>query len=99
MISNSKQNWTTGATVRVGFMTLRVRAAVVTPGDYAPDAYILSSLSGDKLYKFVPHNGLTAITSDEARSMIADASLYADRVVDAALEKAARISQIDAVFA
>ncbi len=99
MISNSNQNWTTGATVRVGFMTLKVRAAVVTPEDYAPDAYILCSLSGDKLYKFVPHNGLTAITLDEARSMIADANQYADRVADAAVEKATRVSQIDAVFA
>ncbi|HWB84981.1 MAG TPA: hypothetical protein VG675_12620 [Bryobacteraceae bacterium] len=41
MIRNSKQNWTIGATAKVGFMTLRVRAAVATPGDYAPDAYIL----------------------------------------------------------
>ena len=61
MITNSKQNWTTGATVKVGFLTLRVVRAIATPGDFKPDEYILESLKGDKFYSFVPHNGLERI--------------------------------------
>lgn len=99
MIRNSKQNWTVGATVKVGFMTLRVRAAVATPGDYAPDAYILSNPAGDKLYSFVPHNGLTSITPGEAREMMKTSERYADHVAAVALAKAARVAEVDAVFA
>ena len=61
MISNSTQNWTAGATVKVGFLTLRVVRAIATPGDFKPDEYILESIKGDKLYSFVPHNGLERI--------------------------------------
>ena len=58
-IVNSKQDWTTGSIVRIGFMTLTVIALIPTPGDYAPDAYILTA--NNKFYKFVPHHGLTRI--------------------------------------
>ena len=60
MIINTRQSWTPGATVRVGFMTLRVVEAVPTPGDWAPDAYILEGAKGQR-YEFVPHNGLRRI--------------------------------------
>jgi len=60
MIKNSKQVWEVGEAVKVGFMTLIVCAKVATPGDYAPDAYALSNAKGDKFYRFVPHNGLSA---------------------------------------
>ena len=61
MISNSRQDWTVGATVRVGFVTLRVMAIEATPGDYKPDAYRLESMDGKKQYRFVPHFGLERI--------------------------------------
>jgi hypothetical protein len=61
MIRNTQQNWTPGATVKVGFLTLRVVRAIATPGDFKPDEYILESLKGDKVYSFVPHNGLERI--------------------------------------
>lgn len=67
MISNSKQNWTIGSTVKVGFLALTVVAAIATPGDFKPDAYILQSAKG-QYYKFVPHNGLQKITEQEANS-------------------------------
>lgn len=67
MISNSKQNWTIGSTVKVGFLALTVIAAIATPGDFKPDAYILKSTKG-QYYKFVPHNGLQKITAEEANS-------------------------------
>jgi hypothetical protein len=58
MIKNSKQKWEIGQVVNVGFMRgLEVVEKVPTPGDYAPDAYILKK--GDAHYSFVPHNGLT----------------------------------------
>lgn len=60
MIKNTKQNWTIGSTVKVGFLTLRVTGAKAIK-DYLPDIYSLESLDGTKLYEFIPHNGLTRI--------------------------------------
>ena len=61
MVKNSTQNWTPGAIVKVGFLSLRVVRCIPTPGDYAPDEYELASLDGRKLYSFVPHHGLCRI--------------------------------------
>ena len=58
MISKSKQAWEVGEMVKVGFLTLRVLAKVATPGDFKPDAYVLTNAKADKFYRFVPHNGL-----------------------------------------
>lgn len=63
MITNSKQVWQVGETVKVGFLSLRVCARVATPGDYKPDAYALTNAKGDRFYQFVPHNGLTRCDS------------------------------------
>ena len=67
MIRNSVQRWEVGAQVKVGFMVLTVLAAIPTPGDYAPDAYVLQGVKG-KLYRFTPHHGI------EACATMADAS-------------------------
>jgi hypothetical protein len=73
MITKSKQQWEAGQTVKVGFMSgLTVLAKVATPGDFAPDAYVLSR--GDKFYHFVPHNGLTKIDETEARALVVEAA-------------------------
>ena len=58
MVRNSKQAWQVGEMVKVGFLTLRVLAKVATPGDFKPDAYVLTNAKADKFYRFVPHNGL-----------------------------------------
>jgi len=63
MIKNSKQNWEVGEAVKVGFLTLIVSAKVATPGDYLPDAYVLTDKSATKFYRFVPHNGLVRCDS------------------------------------
>lgn len=63
MIRNTKQSWNIGATVKVGFLSLIVHAAIATPGDYAPDAYVLSNTAGTAWYRFVPHNGLSRYSS------------------------------------
>ena len=66
MITKSKQNWRIGSTVKVGFLNLRVIGKCPTPGDFAPDAYALESISGSlKFYRFVPHNGLQKCFSRE----------------------------------
>lgn len=58
MITNTAQAWEVGETVKVGFLTLRITAKEPTPGDYMPDAYLLTDKTGVKKYRFVPHNGL-----------------------------------------
>jgi hypothetical protein len=61
MIQRSNQKWEVGQKVNVGFMrNLTVLEKVPTPGDYAPDAYILESDKGVK-YEFVPHKGISKI--------------------------------------
>ncbi len=68
MIKRSKQNWSVGQQVKVGFLVLTVVAAISTPGDGLPDAYILSSKSA--FYEFVPHNGLNKLSHSEAGKRI-----------------------------
>lgn len=58
----SKQDWSVGKIVKIGFMSLEVVAKISTPSDYRPDAYALKSTKG-QLYQFVPHFGLTKFWS------------------------------------
>jgi len=56
MIKNSKQNWTVGSIVKVGFLTLKV--AGISGGVYRlvrPDAEF--GYNGP-VWDFVPHSGL-----------------------------------------
>lgn len=99
MITKTKQSWEVGATVKVGFLSLVVKAAVATPGDYLPDAYILANAAGTQLYKFVPHNGLEKITTAEARGMLDAAERNASRLAAKAIAKAADSREIDELFA
>jgi hypothetical protein len=71
MIRNSKQNWAVGSTVKIGFMSLKVAFACRTPGDYAPDAYLLTNSNESRLYKFVPHNGISGISIEDAKELMA----------------------------
>lgn len=59
MIRNSKQDWTVGSTVKVGFLSLVVES-VRAVKDGLPDIYTLRSANG-KLYEFIPHHGLSRI--------------------------------------
>ena len=87
MIKNSKQQWQVGQSVTVGFVrNLTVIAKIPTPGDYAPDAYILNS--GDRWYSFVPHNGLTRISEREVLDMISESDELLARQIDAAGDQA-----------
>lgn len=86
MINRSNQAWTVGSTVKVGFMTLQVVAAVATPGDFKPDAYVLTSKAA--FYFFVPHNGLNKIDAAEATKLIADGKRVAALQASVAIAKA-----------
>jgi hypothetical protein len=62
MITRSKQSWSVGQVVKVGFMSnLTVVEIELTPGDFAPDAYILRNEKTGATYRFVPHNGIVRI--------------------------------------
>jgi hypothetical protein len=61
MIRKTKQNWSVGATVKVGFLSLVVVGARAEY-DGLPDIYTLTSIDGSKTYEFIPHNGLTRIS-------------------------------------
>ena len=103
MITNTRQAWTAGQTVKVGLLSLVVKGAVATPGDYLPDAYVLANTAGTQLYKFVPHNGLTKLSLIEAQALIAEASEAAARATFRAMTKAANdaiaVADIRTLFA
>ena len=101
-IRNTKQNWTKGATVKVGFLTLVVQAVVATPGDGLPDLYFLSNQSFTKLYQFIPHNGLTEVTVEEAQEKVREMTertqaIFAQNAARAAQQAATR-AQFAQVF-
>lgn len=84
----TKQDWSVGATVKVGFLTLTMIAKIPTPGDFKPDAYVLASATKGTFYEFVPHNGLTKITADEARALLAEGKRLAGEQATDAIAKA-----------
>lgn len=85
MITNTKQNWSVGNVVSVGFLKLTVVAAIFTPYDCLPDAYILTAKT--QLYKFVPHNGLEKIDTEQALWLVQESKRAADRMASTALER------------
>jgi hypothetical protein len=85
MIKRTQQDWSIGSVVKIGFLSLTVKAAIATPGDFKPDAYILSNAAGTQLYRFVPHNGVEKISADEARELLADAHRHAAREAERAI--------------
>jgi catalase len=87
-ITRTAQNWTTGQTVKVGFMSLVVVQCIPTPGDYRPDTYILSNAEQTKLYKFTPHYGLESLRLDEANDLIAESAQLARRRAEHAIARA-----------
>lgn len=88
MITKTRQDWTPGSTVKVEFLSLIVRAAIATPGDHKPDAYVLHNAAGTKHYKFTPHHGLESIGPVEAQSLCAEQEEAAARASYRAMEAA-----------
>ncbi len=60
MITKTRQQWWIGATVKVGFLTLKVVNAHKNDDRYLPDTYVLESSKGIR-YEFTPYNGLSRI--------------------------------------
>lgn len=88
MINKSKQDWTPGKAVNVGFLQLEVVRSFATPGDYLPDAYLLVNATRTQLYKFVPHNGLEKISAEEANELISEQKALVERLAAEALSRA-----------
>lgn len=63
MIVNTKQKWRIGDKVNIGFLKNLNIIDFLKIKDCLPDIYILEK--NEKLYKFIPHNGLTQINRDE----------------------------------
>jgi hypothetical protein len=80
-------------------MTLKVRAVLSMPNGGLPEAYILSNMSGLQLYKFVPHNGCEKITADEAKKLVEENKAYQTAVVAARAANAAKVAELNAIFA
>ncbi|MBB1630276.1 hypothetical protein [Cupriavidus sp. UME77] len=90
MRKQAKQSWEVGQQVKVGFLAgLTVIAKIPTPGDFAPDAYVL--VRGEQFYSFVPHNGISKITGAEAREMVADGKRLRAATESRAAEQADRV--------
>lgn len=58
----TKQNWTIGSTVKVGFMSLEVIDTLAVK-DGLPDLYLMRK--GNVYYEFIPHNGLSRLNASE----------------------------------
>lgn len=60
--AHAKQDWQVGEIVNVGFIKgLMVVRKEPTPGDWAPDAWLLVS-KDNRHYRFVPHLGIERIS-------------------------------------
>ena len=63
-MAKAKQDWTIGQTVKIGFVAgLEIIQKVATPGDWMPDLYVLKQQGTGRIYRFVPHNGLSRCAS------------------------------------
>jgi len=96
-MSKSKQDWTVGQTVRVGFLSLVVVAGLEATGDGNPGAYILTN--GTQLYSFVPHNGLSKITDEQAVAMCEESKRITAARAARAQAKVARVASNAAMCA
>lgn len=98
MIKHSKQIWESGQTVRVGFLQLKIVAAIPTPNDSLPDVYFLTNLAGDKLYQFVPHQGLTRAELSDVEQKVAEYRRHVERVAAEATSRAQMAARIRSAF-
>lgn len=86
------QDFSIGNTVKVGFMSLVVKAKVGSE-------YLAANKSGDKLYCITPYNGCRQIAIDEARELMQAAEQRAAREAAQAIAKAQAARAVDALFA
>ncbi|MCG5072246.1 hypothetical protein [Paraburkholderia tagetis] len=97
MVKNSKQSWEVGQAVRVGFLSLTVIAGLEATGDGQPGAYILTN--GTQLYAFIPHNGLSKISDEQAVEMCEESKRITAARAARAQAQVARVAANAAVCA
>lgn len=93
MRTKTRQDWNVGSTVKVGFMTLVVKAKL------ANSEHLLTNAAGTKLYHQTPYNGVQSLDLLEARELLAanswSAKLEADRLIERARIDAAAVVAIN----
>ena len=85
----AKQDWSEGATVKVGFLSLVVVRKTPPAGAFAPDGFVLRNAAGTQHYTFTPHGGLQKLSETAAHEMIEGADCYIGLLARQALEAAA----------
>lgn len=60
MITKTKQDWSIGNTVKVGFMKLKI-TGIRPEYDFMPDIYEMVDERNGNKYEFIPHNGLSKV--------------------------------------
>ena len=95
--------WEVGSTVKVGFLQLKIIAAIPTPNDSLPDVYFLANLAGDTLYQFIPHQGLARAELGDVQQKVANYRAHVERIAAEATSRAQKAAAItrrfDALFA
>lgn len=57
--ASAKQEWLVGKVVKIGFAgNFLIVKKIPTPGDHAPDKYLVLRENTKKFYEFTPHLGL-----------------------------------------
>lgn len=59
--NKAKQDWSTGNTVKVGFLTLKIVGTDDARSCYGHVIYKLENADGTKKYEFSPHEGLSRV--------------------------------------
>jgi len=98
MRTKTRQDWAVGSTVKVGFMTLVVKARLTN------SEHLLANAAGDKLYHQTPYSGVLSVSVLEARELLAaaswDAKVQAERLIAESRASAAAVVAInDMLFA
>jgi hypothetical protein len=103
MNTKTRQAWIPGQTVKVGFLSLVVKAQLAATGDGLPGAFILTNAAGTQLYRSIPFNGVEKISAIEATALLAAQEEAAARATFRALQKAKadalRAAEISTLFA
>ena len=93
-----KQDFSVNSVVRIGFLSLRVKASIVTPNN-GPTVYFLANLDETKFFQFQPYVGLESITVDQAIERVTEYRKALEAAAAARTTKAAQQAQARAKFA
>ncbi len=86
-------HWEVNEVVKVGFLALVTRRKMVD------GSWLLTNLSGDKIYHFMPYQGVSSVSDVEAEQLINDDDYRSARKADLATAHVAKVARIDSLFA